>query len=419
MFRKNLFQLTASQGGWLSDLRRAALRVIFQLTASQGGWRPCISGLIWASEFQLTASQGGWQKYIHEKGTQVKFQLTASQGGWHQKGGWEHGKKKFQLTASQGGWRKTRVSFWLITHFNSQPHKEADCTEVITMTREQAFQLTASQGGWRSGAASRPPATVHFNSQPHKEADPITYKTRASHYISTHSLTRRLTLLCFAGSRTLMYFNSQPHKEADRDLTKTKEKFETFQLTASQGGWRWFVRQSNDCEYISTHSLTRRLTPITHKTHVSHYISTHSLTRRLTVSYWKCFHGCSISTHSLTRRLTKCCSSVITFSRYFNSQPHKEADGKQHQKEHCQRIFQLTASQGGWPIRYRNLLLTQDFNSQPHKEADGNRKTASKLLDISTHSLTRRLTTYLETIFKRRLFQLTASQGGWRRWYKV
>ena len=169
-----------------------------------------------------------------------------------------------------------------------------------------------------------------------------------------------------------MYFNSQPHKEADRDLTKTKEKFETFQLTASQGGWRWFVRQSNDCEYISTHSLTRRLTPITHKTHVSHYISTHSLTRRLTVSYRKCFHGCSISTHSLTRRLTKCCSSVITFSRYFNSQPHKEADGKQHQKEHCQRIFQLTASQGGWPIRYRNLLLTQDFNSQPHKEADSN-----------------------------------------------
>ena len=98
-------------------------------------------------------------------------------------------------------------------NFNSQPHKEADKAEGYAYNDME-----------------------HFNSQPHKEADPITYKTRASHYISTHSLTRRLTLLCFAGSRTLMYFNSQPHKEADRDLTKTKEKFETFQLTASQGG---------------------------------------------------------------------------------------------------------------------------------------------------------------------------------------
>ena len=75
------------------------------------------------------------------------------------------------------------------------------------------------------------------------------------------------------------------------------------------------------------------------------------------------------------------------------------------------------------------------FNSQPHKEADGNRKTASKLLDISTHSLTRRLTDLgLENSRKElhfnsqphkeadhvtngknillRLFQLTASQGG-------
>ena len=79
--------------------------------------------------------------------------------------------------------------------------------------------------------------SVYFNSQPHKEADTSRRQEVIDYVIiSTHSLTRRLTLLCFAGSRTLMYFNSQPHKEADRDLTKTKEKFETFQLTASQGG---------------------------------------------------------------------------------------------------------------------------------------------------------------------------------------
>ena len=77
--------------------------------------------------------------------------------------------------------------------------------------------------------------------------------------ISTHSLTRRLTLLCFAGSRTLMYFNSQPHKEAD-GLGQTE--------------------------------LDTKI------------ISTHSLTRRLTFEFWcRCFLG-FISTHSLTRRLT-------------------------------------------------------------------------------------------------------------------
>ena len=165
--------------------------------------------------------------------------------------------------------------------------------------------------------------------------------------ISTHSLTRRLTK---QKDMLTMIWSISTHS-LTRRLTKNKGFFlinYTFQLTASQGGW---LHGGNNNDKRTG-------------------ISTHSLTRRLTVSYRKCFHGCSISTHSLTRRLTKCCSSVITFSRYFNSQPHKEADGKQHQKEHCQRIFQLTASQGGWPIRYRNLLLTQDFNSQPHKEAD-------------------------------------------------
>ena len=64
--------------------------------------------------------------------------------------------------------------FWIPadTHyFNSQPHKEADIIEIIII--EQAF---------------------HFNSQPHKEADSIWKENSISAVeISTHSLTRRLT----------------------------------------------------------------------------------------------------------------------------------------------------------------------------------------------------------------------------------
>ena len=78
---------------------------------------------------------------------------------------------------------------------------------------------------------------VHFNSQPHKEADVSIVFFFLASVISTHSLTRRLTIL----------------KNSDSSGAK-----------------------------ISTHSLTRRLT----ESGVALYgwitISTHSLTRRLT-----------------------------------------------------------------------------------------------------------------------------------------
>ena len=99
--------------------------------------------------------------------------------------------------------------------------------------------------------------------------------------ISTHSLTRRLTTKPEKSESPDMYFNSQPHKEAD-----TRDFFHQVVFD------------------ISTHSLTRRLTSL--------YIVT-SLTT-------------CISTHSLTRRLTMGVCKDSEFFRYFNSQPHKEAD---------------------------------------------------------------------------------------------
>ena len=83
-----------------------------------------------------------------------------------------------------------------------------------------------------------------------------------------------------------------------------------FQLTASQGGWRlWWWRVLSSTS-ISTHSLTRRLTPdpVQKKSNIN------------------------ISTHSLTRRLTAYipCKDVANWN--FNSQPHKEADSNFRQK---------------------------------------------------------------------------------------
>ena len=166
-------------------------------------------------------------------------------------------------------------------YFNSQPHKEADGISSSLLYPSQYFNSqphkeadhSIKNGFYRHR---------HFNSQPHKEADPGGFN------------------LCCGW----WYFNSQPHKEAD--------------------GNRAYMPMYH--AEISTHSLTRRLTLLLRETLRFYYISTHSLTRRLTHP----FH------------------SPSSCPVYFNSQPHKEAD------------LQVAAS-------FKDCLY---FNSQPHKEAD-------------------------------------------------
>ena len=123
-------------------------------------------------------------------------------------------------------------------------------------------------------------------------------------------------------------------------------------------------------DFISTHSLTRRLTSNWKSLCKTWSISTHSLTRRLTSKSYIIHRINHISTHSLTRRLTRSQRRAAESRRNFNSQPHKEADG-------------LPPA-----LKYSPLY----FNSQPHKEADYNCFSIKSCACISTHSLTRRLT---------------------------
>ena len=170
----------------------------------------------------------------------------------------------------------------------------------------------------------------------------------------------------------LNHFNSQPHKEADMYSAKRVSPITAFQLTASQGGWRWSLRLRQCILQISTHSLTRRLT-----------------------------------------------ATMFAFFRhiqYFNSQPHKEADNAMGASDKykgisthslTRRLTIGTAIQNNKPA---------NFNSQPHKEADVNSSTIPfPSYRISTHSLTRRLTDTPPQIERKICtFQLTASQGGWQ-----
>ena len=99
---------------------------------------------------------------------------------------------------------------------------------------------------------------------------------------------------------------------------------------------------------------------------------------------------------------------------YFNSQPHKEADFFYVGKFTSDQQFQLTASQGGWRIKSSSHILNKVF--QLTASQGGWLTTDIRLLSlqvISTHSLTRRLTSLTSNTDNSFTFQLTASQGGW------
>ena len=168
------------------------------------------------------------------------------------------------------------------------------------------------------------------------------------------------------------------------------------------------------CRHISTHSLTKRLT------------------ERIRNEVWRSI----ISTHSLTKRLTMESNRGRKSKWNFNSQPHEEADGQTAAKENLEYTisthsltkrltngkkqwkivikFQLTASRRGWRRILAALHSRSHFNSQPHEEADELPAEKPALSDISTHSLTKRLTSGFPLIRFLNEFQLTASRRGWR-----
>ena len=100
-----------------------------------------------------------------------------------------------------------------LSHFNSQPHKEADSCIASTM----AF-------------------LVYFNSQPHKEADSCIASTMAFLVYFNSQPHKEADFLFQFQFPVLRYFNSQPHKEADFPVGLVYFHRFLFQLTASQGG---------------------------------------------------------------------------------------------------------------------------------------------------------------------------------------
>ena len=210
----------------------------------------------------------------------LAFQLTASRRGWHNLSALLLSRSYFNSQPHEEADQSPGRVPWMPLYFNSQPHEEADeCknkyytdrTHFNSQPHEEAdpvkfsvcryiivFQLTASRRGWPD-SASLSSRYLYFNSQPHEEADGIVCNCYAVSYISTHSLTKRLTV----SSVIVMQFHTFQLTASRRGWlcpSLIPLSFSTFQLTASRRGWHEKAFQNTVKVCISTHSLTKRLT---------------------------------------------------------------------------------------------------------------------------------------------------------------
>ena len=166
-----------------------------------------------------------------------------------------------------------------------------------------------------------------------------------------------------------------------------------FQLTASQGGWRKVNVSENTPAAISTHSLTRRLT-------YNHCQLSIIILFQLTASQggWPQYQEWILSAQAF--QLTA-------------SQGGWRTTGVGGLMAYA--IFQLTASQGGWRCKGRHSTESIfHFNSQPHKEADsesGRHYMTHLYFNSQPHKEADSPTTAVTNPVW--VFQLTASQGGW------
>ena len=210
----------------------------------------------------------------------------------------------------------------------------------------ERFQFTASQGGWQIPEGGEEVRTFQFT--------------------ASQGGWRSISLFHLALGQ---HFNSQPHKEADDIFTeKINDNYISihsltrrltilycpeppvwwFQFTASQGGWRWGMRYYRGMwafQFTASQGgwrFHRQYKPFLY------IISIHSLTRRLTVTGYA------------YRRYTL----VFQFTASQGGWP------RQHFCYEPVSLFQFTASQGGWQEILHHILGTWYFNSQPHKEAD-------------------------------------------------
>ena len=210
------------------------------------------------------------------------------------------------------------------------------------------------------------------------------------------------------------YFNSHPHEEDDIGSCPICIATRIFQLTSSRRGWPVsLILHHAHTIFQLTSSRRGWHWPDTNTFRTG--ISTHILTKRMTWRYKRASDHRSISTHILTKRMTIQTDSSMPSWINFNSHPHEEDDLVYPVQFHFNNIsthiltkrmtftrqmlsntvkFQLTSSRRGWRVITASKMWKQYFNSHPHEEDDGTMSLLAQLRDISTHILTKRMTSF-------------------------
>ena len=245
------------------------------------------------------------------------FQLTSSRRGWHSSDFIHRCCKSFQLTSSRRGWQQRHWHYGDAgPHFNSHPHEEDDATAGHHRLRF-----------WIS---------THILTKRMTVFDKVRYCKKV---ISTHILTKRMT-----GGITQQqcsdwkYFNSHPHEEDDQ-------------------GYQLHTFHKN----ISTHILTKRMTVTVMGGTIYRIISTHILTKRMTKRTDRDQQGSSISTHILTKRMTGVCPCHTSFRCIFQLTSSRRGWHRLTDALVCLLVFQLTSSRRGWPLKDSSLSISKTF----------------------------------------------------------
>ena len=142
----------------------------------------------------------------------------------------------FQLTSSRGGWPTICLDDMTDEHFNSHPHEEDDIKNwyICCICNISTHILTRRMTTWLwriflqvkyfnshpheeddGGQHSQRLQLQHFNSHPHEEDDYTDKFNGVGEFISTHILTRRMTIWRWQKWVIIWYFNSHPHEEDD------------------------------------------------------------------------------------------------------------------------------------------------------------------------------------------------------------
>ena len=209
--------------------------------------------------------------------------------------------------------------------------------------------------------------------------------------ISTHILTKRMTNHFDFFTPYTFNFNSHPHEEDDIFMAPRICINAIFQLTSSRRGWRPTKWIPGYCGDFNSHPHEEDDNCRTSSCHVIDCISTHILTKRMTAIKknrapniifqltssrrgWRILPflrktGEGISTHILTKRMTNSIARTLE-----------------------KQIFQLTSSRRGWRLTRWSIVQESYFNSHPHEEDDDDTISKMRGETISTHILTKRMT---------------------------